>query len=142
MLKVVEEIQTPIKEEFVDEKKEELKTEPEMSETDLKGLSSGFRSMYVQEKIRGTELGQLDFSEYLRKVVPEQKELIKYIKEQENLTRNMYAEYINEIIYRRENNYPVIDFKQFIRVRYDVKDYYDLEVPMDVEEKLNKEKSL
>lgn len=110
-----------------------------LTELEIKNLSSGYRSRYIQEKIKKSELGQLDYLEFLKQEYPDQVELIEYIRSQEKESRTIYIEYLRDRAKRIANNQKIIKFKDYVE-RIKGKEYYDLEIPLDVEEELKKEK--
>jgi len=153
-----------IKEEYVEDKKEqreqnianeqkissreemenlgkETKKEETLTELEIKNLSSGYRSRYIQEKIKKSALGQLDYLDFLKQEYPEQVQLIDYITEQEKETRTIYAEYLRDRTKRIANDQKVIKFKDYVE-RIKGKEYYDLEIPLDIEEELKRERMI
>lgn len=59
----------------------------------IKELVSFYKD-YLVEQINNSELGKIPFSEYIRKVASNQENLIEYVKENEELQRKEYVDYL------------------------------------------------
>ena len=85
---------------------------------------------YMREKVIGSELGKLSFSQYLEKEAPYLTELIKIEKEREKQARNIYREYIRYYASLEEKEYA-LSFEQFANKNYGIE---NIDVPVEYEE--------
>ena len=85
---------------------------------------------YMIEKVMGTELGKISFSQYLQKVDPSLTELIKIEKEREKQARNIYVLYIKYYISLQEKS-TALSFEDFASENYNID---NIDIPVEYEE--------
>lgn len=85
---------------------------------------------YMKEKVLGSDLGKLSFSQYLESVAPHLKELIKVEKERELLARTIYKDYL-KYYSSLENKKDAISFYDFANSNYQVE---NIDIPIEYEE--------
>lgn len=125
-------IETNEEEIFIDEtyqKEEENKKTFELSDNLRVHRFSKYQD-YMREKLIGSELGKLSFSQYLEKEAPYLTELIKIEKERENQARTIYGEYIKYYA-SLENKESALTFEQFANETYGID---NIDVPIEKEE--------
>lgn len=83
----------------------------------LTSLRTAYYSRYMVEKVKGSELGKMKFSEYLENVAPELEELIEIEKRRENKAKNVFKLYV-QYLASLEDKSQAMRFSDFARLRH------------------------
>ena len=83
----------------------------------LVSLRTAYYSRYMVEKVKGSELGILKFSEYLESVAPDLEELIEIEKRRENRAKNVFKLYV-QYLASMEDKSRAMRFSEFARIRH------------------------
>lgn len=84
---------------------------------DLSSVRTDYYNRYMFEKVKGTELGQMNFSEYLENVAPDLKELIEIEKRRENRAKNVFKLYV-QYLASIEDKSQAMRFTDFAKLRH------------------------
>lgn len=80
-------------------------------------IRTSYYSKYMLEKVKGTELGIMKFSEFLETIAPEQTELIGLEKKRENKAANVFKLYV-QYLASLEDKEQAMRFSEFARLRH------------------------
>ncbi|MBE6146169.1 MAG: hypothetical protein E7171_06055 [Firmicutes bacterium] len=83
----------------------------------LTSMRTAYYSRYMVEKVKGSELGKMKFSEYLENVAPELEELIEIEKRRENRAKNVFKLYV-QYLASLEDKSQAMRFSEFARLRH------------------------
>lgn len=83
----------------------------------LTSMRTAYYSRYMVEKVKGSELGKMRFSEYLENVAPELEELIEIEKRRENRAKNVFKLYV-QYLASLEDKSQAMRFSEFARLRH------------------------
>ena len=83
----------------------------------LTSMRTAYYSRYMVEKVKGSELGKMKFSEYLENVTPELEELIEIEKRRENRAKNVFKLYV-QYLASLEDKSQAMRFSEFARLRH------------------------
>lgn len=99
-------------------KREETETIERVEVPDyLRTQRTAFYQKYMLEKVHGTELGKLKFSEYLSRVAPFLEVLIEVEREREARAATVYKLYLQYLASLKDKNYAM-SFNEFAERRY------------------------
>ena len=84
---------------------------------DLSSVRTDYYNRYMFEKVKGTELGQMNFSEYLENVAPDLKELIEIERRRENRAKNVFKLYV-QYLASIEDKSQAMRFTDFAKLRH------------------------
>lgn len=99
--------------EVVQENKEDTLEIPEQ----LTSIRTAYYSRYMVEKVKGSELGKMKFSEYLENVAPELEELIEIEQRRERRAANVFKLYV-QYLASLEDKSQAMRFSDFARLRH------------------------
>ena len=83
----------------------------------LTSMRTAYYSRYMVEKVKGSDLGKMRFSEYLENVAPELEELIEIEKRRENRAKNVFKLYV-QYLASLEDKSQAMRFSEFARLRH------------------------
>ncbi len=83
----------------------------------LTGIRTAYYSRYMVEKVKGSDLGKLLFSEYLTKVAPDQEELIEVERTREKKAANVFKLYV-QYLASLEDKSKAMKFSEFAEYRH------------------------
>ncbi len=83
----------------------------------LTAIRTAYYSRYMVEKVRGSELGKMKFSEYLENVAPEHTELIEIEQRRELRAKNVFKLYV-QYLASLDDKSQAMRFSEFARLRH------------------------
>lgn len=99
--------------EVVQDNKEDTLEIPEQ----LTSIRTAYYSRYMVEKVKGSELGKMKFSEYLENVAPDLEELIEIEQRRERKAANVFKLYV-QYLASLEDKSQAMRFSDFARLRH------------------------
>ena len=85
---------------------------------------------YMREKVIGSDLGKISFSQYLEAVAPYLTELIEFEKQREKQSRNIYRNYVRYYASLTDKT-QALTFEQYANENYGID---NIDVPIEYEE--------
>ena len=86
--------------------------------------------LYMREKVIGSDLGKISFSQYLEAVAPYLTELIEFEKQREKQSRNIYRNYVRYYASLTDKT-QALTFEQYANENYGID---NIDVPIEYEE--------
>lgn len=99
--------------EVVQDNKEDTLEIPEQ----LTSIRTAYYSRYMVEKVKGSELGKMKFSEYLENIAPDLEELIEIEERRERKAANVFKLYV-QYLASLEDKSQAMRFSDFARLRH------------------------